>query len=204
MDPRRRRCSRQPVAPPLARGWTRSDVYAAISIGSPARAGMDPTPRSPRSIPLRLPRSRGDGPWISRSSRRPKPAPPLARGWTLSSSAAFRRSWRLPRSRGDGPATRSPSSRVRVAPPLARGWTPDRPAPGKQPWLPRSRGDGPQAASQCRRLRWAPPLARGWTLPPEPAQWPNEAPPLARGWTLEMINLLLSLNRLPRSRGDRP
>src|SRR5919106_373968 len=50
-------------APPLARGWTLPQPRTtARPCGSPARAGMDPTPPTAASVIGRLPRSRGDGP----------------------------------------------------------------------------------------------------------------------------------------------
>ena len=76
--------NRARLAPPHTRGWTfprrprPSDVP-----GSPAHAGMDPTPRRRARGTSRLPRTRGDGP--GRLCRREcvLAAPPHTRGWTL-------------------------------------------------------------------------------------------------------------------------
>ena len=48
---------------PLARGWTLPAPAGTFEVdGCPARAGMDPGQRRLPPGPVRLPRSRGDGP----------------------------------------------------------------------------------------------------------------------------------------------
>src|SRR5688500_13280797 len=106
---------------------------------------MDPARAGTRRPPIRLPRSRGDGPSTPSRGSSDSSAPPLARGWTLDALArlvellgsparagmdprrgcAPRRSARLPRSRGDGPDRFFSEYRAPPAPPLARGWTLD-------------------------------------------------------------------------------
>ena len=74
---------RQPEAPPHTRGWTprdASDVRARR--GSPAHAGMDPEREAVYPFRLRLPRTRGDGPWGRDRRHSIAPAPPHTRGWT--------------------------------------------------------------------------------------------------------------------------
>ncbi len=70
-------------APPLARGWTlRRALVGNRERGSPARAGMDPPGSRCHPRWGRLPRSRGDGPWLPLAWIAASAAPPLARGWT--------------------------------------------------------------------------------------------------------------------------
>ena len=68
---------------PHTRGWTRAtDWSAAVSAGFPAHAGMDRPPPSSRSVPARVPRTRGDGPPSSVSARCSVSGSPHTRGWT--------------------------------------------------------------------------------------------------------------------------
>ncbi len=118
------------AAPPLTRGWTRSTAAAKpASAGSPAHAGMDPRLLCRGAVRVRLPRSRGDGPFTRQLTTEWRKAPPLTRGWTLPRDAlevpttgspahagmdpqcakSAVRAARLPRSRGDGPLTGVPS-----------------------------------------------------------------------------------------------
>ncbi len=71
-------------APPLPRGSTRGGQAAAPRLrGSPAPAGIDPPDAGGTSTPMRLPRSRGDRPFIGSVNRDYDEAPPLPRGSTL-------------------------------------------------------------------------------------------------------------------------
>ncbi len=207
------------AAPPLARGWTPARTRSLRAVGSPARAGMDPVDGA-RTSPLRLPRSRGDGPVDGVAGQSVR---------------------RLPRSRGDGPLEQRPLSsrsargsparagmdppmrrpRPATAPPLARGWTLDagadpssRAPPLARGWtlerlirtrwtkrLPRSRGDGPLAAYASSEPGGSP--ARAGMDPRRRAPAWRQAPPLARGWTLTHGEAATSRG-LPRSRGDGP
>ncbi len=70
-------------APPRTRGWTGGRPAArGPAVGSPAHAGMDRVGRAASSADGRLPRARGDGPWISAGSAANAPTPPRTRGWT--------------------------------------------------------------------------------------------------------------------------
>ena len=149
-------------APPLARGWTpRLAGTAAMALGSPARAGMDPLDHRLRVLGGWLPRSRGDGPGEDPPQVFDGAAPPLARGWTRRDqpgTAGLGQSGGSPARAGMDPRSRRPD-RARAGMDPRRLFGGDRRA-----GLPRSRGDGPSVPSvRCPR---APPLARGWmTLP---------------------------------------
>ncbi len=70
-------------APPRRRGWTRPKARPLVGCGgSPAQAGMDPSPRAPGCRPRRLPRAGGDGPATPDTARLFGAAPPRRRGWT--------------------------------------------------------------------------------------------------------------------------
>ena len=202
--PRRPLCASS-AAPPRTRGWTGVDVlHEPQVIGSPANAGMDPSPDGPAKNDRGLPRERGDGPTHPVDRRGRIEAPPRTRGWTLrsgrevpidagspanagmdrSTRPAAARSSRLPRERGDGPWHFRLRTTCIMAPPRTRGWT--------QPvsTLARAPGGSPANAGMDRatgrRIR-----VRSW-LPRErgdgPASWPlttrpPTAPPRTRGWT---------------------
>ena len=69
--------------PPHARGWTRhGDRWDQGSEVSPARAGMDRRWSAPAARQYGFPRTRGDGPLISRCAIGRYAFPPHARGWT--------------------------------------------------------------------------------------------------------------------------
>ncbi len=54
------------AAPPHTRGWTLTKTVAALATqGSPAHAGMDLGPPTTRADRRRLPRTRGDGPYVA-------------------------------------------------------------------------------------------------------------------------------------------
>ncbi len=72
-------------APPHTRGSTQfREVVRRVHRGSPAHAGIDPSSGRPFAVPYRLPRTRGDRPAASSSSRVIRPAPPHTRGSTRS------------------------------------------------------------------------------------------------------------------------
>ena len=84
MDPcrvaSRRRASR---LPPHTRGWTPAVDPAPLRLhGFPAHAGMDPTASTPPGSPTRLPRTRGDGPFLGIEAVTIPLASPHTRGWT--------------------------------------------------------------------------------------------------------------------------
>ena len=71
------------MAPPPTRGWTRVPAQHPGPVeGSPAYAGMDPSPTSNGGSGARLPRLRGDGPRCPTRRRGGGQAPPPTRGWT--------------------------------------------------------------------------------------------------------------------------
>ncbi len=73
-----------PRAPPHTRGWTRIKTHTGLTIaGSPAHAGMDLVGAEADLPPVRLPRTRGDGPLADQPEQRRDEAPPHTRGWTL-------------------------------------------------------------------------------------------------------------------------
>ena len=145
---------------------------------------MDPTRQASTTAWLRLPRSRGDGPFADRKLAYAVSAPPLTRGWT------------------PGPLTFVYSG---AGSPAHAGMDPPGPqARSAWPWLPRSRGDGPGASCSRDLLRGAPPLTRGWTR----RRWHR---PQRRGGSpahagMDHINggSPSALSWLPRSRGDGP
>ena len=111
-------------APPLTRGWSRSQgLVDDDARGSPAHAGMVPVRgETPHQIE-RLPRSRGDGPpWVWALTFK-RVAPPLTRGWSLLDALATKAALGSPAHAG-------------MVPRLGD-------ADGDASGLPRSRGDGP-------------------------------------------------------------
>ena len=172
--------------------------------GSPAHAGIDPSPRASLAATRRLPAHAGIDPVTSMPE-------------TMA--------WRLPRSRGDRPMTEFSEPTGFLAPPLTRGSTrsqcysgeryPGSPAhAGIDPCnpsaasprfrLPRSRGDRPNQPRPERHRHKAPPLTRGSTL--AGARHPGRchgSPAHAGIDPIHPAGRAKSL-RLPRSRGDRP
>ena len=173
------------LAPPLARGWTHgSSLTRPIQSGSPARAGMDLNQNRGRDEPDRLPRSRGDGPEPKPVAAPAVEAPPLARGWTPSTSSACR-------SKHGSPAR--------------AGMDPCRPGLQRRAlWLPRSRGDGPDCDAQVLSAGVAPPLARGWTPNLIPPPQSPQGSPARAGMDPGIERFQSTLHGLPRSRGDGP
>src|SRR5690606_19851046 len=121
-----------------ARGWTvqRAVVFVVV-LGSPARAGMDPDDGWPIGAVDRLPRTRGDGPFLSPENPGTVMAPPHARGWTWPSGRARAECSGSPARAGMDPnssESRSPKG-----------------------WLPRTRGDGPVMVNSVSFALTAPP-----------------------------------------------
>ena len=202
---RRRRTTR--AAPPPTRGWTSSRSRRTIlPHGSPAHAGMDPSPTRPATASSRLPRPRGDGPASRPASRRERRAPPPTRGWTgvvgnqgdddlgspahagmdPTSSSLGAVVSRLPRPRGDGPLTLMEPPAGRGAPPPTRGWTPA-PAPGRR--MPRGSpahaGMDPCPGDWLDRRRWLPRPRGDGPVSVCAAAVLGAAPPPTRGWTFD-------------------
>ena len=71
------------TASPHTRGWTLVVGSPQLGLrGFPAHAGMDRSPRPMRDALVRLPRTRGDGPWPTGSWSTLGSASPHTRGWT--------------------------------------------------------------------------------------------------------------------------
>ena len=153
-------------APPHTRGWTIPSATASrIARGSPAHAGMDPITSGMATTQRRLPRTRGDGPYLKAGMPVGRGAPPHTRGWTLlehalhgvedgspahagmdpRTASAVGSADRLPRTRGDGPWRLPQPARPCRAPPHTRGWTRYGIREHQRGrGLPRTRGDGPR------------------------------------------------------------
>ena len=135
------------TASPHTRGWTLVTGFRPVTRrGFPAHAGMDPPTIRPGSTSWRLPRTRGDGPWVCVRDRQLQRASPHTRGWTRPRSngrhdrdgfpahagmdpmrARVQPALRgLPRTRGDGPRVRYRGALAGSASPHTRGWTPFR------------------------------------------------------------------------------
>ena len=77
------RTRRETQASPHTRGWTPArGGFGLVDAGFPAHAGMDPSRSSRSSRRRRLPRTRGDGPFLYDLSDRRTEASPHTRGWT--------------------------------------------------------------------------------------------------------------------------
>ncbi len=214
------------MAPPPTRGWTRKPRgVVPMKAGSPAHAGMDPSPRRPAGRPRRLPRPRGDGPRGLRIPQSFHEAPPPTRGWTRDADHDWRRDGGSPAHAGMDPRNTRWSYSVRRLPPPTRGWTPreDRfPAkPGGSPahagmdpsaslrvrrggWLPRPRGDGPSSTAPNSSTAAAPPPTRGWTLVPLVVVFDAVGSPAHAGMDPSKTGFRISHLGLPRPRGDGP
>ncbi len=216
----------RPVAPPLARGWSRARHRQRSVYGrSPARAGMVPSAAVRPMSPMPLPRSRGDGPAAQGWSYASSDAPPLARGWSLTDAGLVcgrersparagmvprRRSrplrWlALPRSRGDGPSIHADKAFFIRAPPLARGWSPrsqsGRACASRSP----ARAGMVPIRTGTRSRPWTLPRSRGdgpfFALKAPP---PVAAPPLARGWSTATHRRARWVQRSPARAGMVP
>ena len=152
--------------------------------GSPAHAGMDPSVVHPDRNHSRLPRTRGDGPCITRCVRRTAAAPPHTRGWTLNPSRQ---------------ASRGPGS------PAHAGMDPGlRMHEGRQGRLPRTRGDGPRWTRSNPRRSAAPPHTRGWTRLEHQGTSLAHGSPAHAGMDPRPAGRPRFWRRLPRTRGDGP
>jgi len=172
-------------APPHARGSTLSRSRIVLGwVGSPARAGIDPCSRRRPRTRVRLPRTRGDRPYIDGAPPCRCPAPPHARGSTLAVG------------RGNGRASGSPA-RAGIDPhPRSAGDLPG--------GLPRTRGDRPLAAVISRFRTAAPPHARGSTRDLSARGCDLAGSPARAGIDPTSSPLRAGFAWLPRTRGDRP
>ena len=173
------------AAPPRTRGSPHGEPAGhGGGQGSPAHAGIAPSPWCRTCRPPRLPRARGDRPESGCAPMSLWSAPPRTRGSPPTTASAtkaehgspahagiaprwrFRRpvARRLPRARGDRPVLRDPRVKARAAPPRTRG------SPVRESWRGTVNGGSPAHAGI------APRAPRGSRATP----------------------------RLPRARGDRP
>ena len=182
--PRSRRGPRMRGAPPPTRGWTPIDAQEhEARLGSPAHAGMDPSPCAPARVTTWLPRPRGDGPWDTDFGNANYAAPPPTRGWTHARDRV-----ELP---GGSPA-HAGMDRARSR---RSGW-PSR--------LPRPRGDGPLALHAVAQPMAAPPPTRGWTHARETCTARGIGSPAHAGMDPSVKRAGRRTPRLPRPRGDGP
>ncbi len=183
------------AAPPHARGSTRCLLLGRCrGLGSPARAGIDPSWSRRSRSSTRLPRTRWDRPQMVQEGFDEFLAPPHARGST------------------PGVAPSSPARAwIDPAPPHARG-SPARagidPFPATPSWLPRTRGDRPVIEAVDRLVKTAPPHARGSTPDDVRAVHGTVGSPARAGIDPRREGDTRRIDpgtiRLPRTRGDRP
>ncbi len=172
-------------AAPHARGSTREAVATAVGDGGcPACAGIDPYPINTHSLPLRLPRMRGDRPETHLFTVLRTTAAPHARGSTPVNDRVKLNGSGCPACAGIDPQT------------VARRCSAAR--------LPRMRGDRPamrlSSASRCA----AAPHARGSTFARLRFAWNFAGCPACAGIDPRARRASASGRRLPRMRGDRP
>ena len=129
---------------PHPRGWTRPPPPGGRAAGGfPAPAGMDPVVATKPYGIRRIPRTRGDGPWVECTEPNGREDSPHPRGWTplqarlvvgqhgfpapagmdRSPPAGRRPPSRIPRTRGDGPGAPRPRAMTGTDSPHPRGWT---------------------------------------------------------------------------------
>ena len=182
-------CCRASVYPPWdsphPRGWTRrcaGDLVGAD--GFPAPAGMDPGIVAHPLAPLRIPRTRGDGPSPTPSSSTRTEDSPHPRGWTRDAVARPEGHAGFPAPAGMDPRPRSSTpSCIRI---------------------PRTRGDGPHGpASMCCWLQDSP-HPRGWTPVRRRARREHAGFPAPAGMDPARPPRSASTPRIPRTRGDGP
>ena len=120
-----RGCAISWPASPHPRGWTLRWVPGvAAHEGFPAPAGMDPRPQHQPRPPLRLPRTRGDGPVSTAPAWMPAKASPHPRGWTPERDLNDMDARGFPAPAGMGPLPRAAWLHIVRASPHPRGWTP--------------------------------------------------------------------------------
>ena len=159
------------LASPHTRGWTpTAPPPRRRTRGFPAHAGMDRRSLARRGGARGLPRTRGDGPALRKTTRVLDAASPHTRGWTGARRAAGRRhggfpahagmdptvtgsvacTCGLPRTRGDGPWSETQRRIVSAASPHTRGWTrPARRGPRRAAGFPAHAGMDPATRSPC-------------------------------------------------------
>ena len=172
-------------ASPHTRGWTRDDRDLAPHVlGFPAHAGMDPPGHGAADRPVRLPRTRGDGPRTRRASCLLATASPHTRGWTLPAHRARHGGGGFPAHAGMDPAARTRRAGARR--------------------LPRTRGDGPIREPQAAQSLVASPHTRGWTPLGRTGSAYSVGFPAHAGMDPAGRCRAAGRSRLPRTRGDGP
>ena len=179
-----------PAAPPLEvpphpRGWSpHARRPHRLRVGSPAPAGMVPSPVHTWLPFTRFPRTRGDGPQRRPMSPEMVAVPPHPRGW----SPASRERWRW--------ASGSPAP---------AGMVPRRRSPAPTPiGFPRTRGDGPLPDAAAPALPAVPPHPRGWSLLLGEDRRLAHGSPAPAGMVLGNAASWGFAIRFPRTRGDGP
>ena len=159
-----------------------------------------------RSIPIRVPRARGDGP-----------------PWAVE---VRRMADRVPRARGDGPKTVLRRLAKRLCSPRTRGWTvdglsedrqqrvfpahagmdrPRRRSQARHLRVPRARGDGPLADELRDRYGIVFPAHAGMDRRTKPSpRGRSRCSPRTRGWTEGREGHYQIRPGVPRARGDGP
>ena len=190
---------------PHTRGWALPEPSPrCVRRGCPAHAGMGPRLGTGMTSQRRLPRTRGDGPLSTATSLGSAWVAPHTRGWARRRARQRHGRDGCPAHAGMGPT----ASKHRNA--LRR--------------LPRTRGDGPQEEAIEACVKLVAPHTRGWALrlpddsathvgcPAHAGMGPRPGPSLssklgcpahagigpACAWKWRFIQ------RLPRTRGDRP
>ena len=132
---------------PHTRGWTVEKLLEPDTERVfPAHAGMDRSNGSgPPHHSRRVPRTRGDGPWVWEQTRTRNECSPHTRGWTVDQADWGHECQSVPRTRGDGPdGVQFVSIPFDVFPAHAGM---DRQPYAVDSWhrgrVPRTRGDGP-------------------------------------------------------------
>ena len=145
---------------------------------------MDPLHSSSPSTPVRLPRTRGDGPGEIVKALRDVKASPHTRGWTRVDGECRPARRGFPAHAGMDPTSTSRS--------------------GSRRRLPRTRGDGPRATSTCTRTPPASPHTRGWTPHRSPRRLSSRGFPAHAGMDPYRHAARTGSSGLPRTRGDGP
>ena len=172
-------------APPHTRGSTRRSTWSpATSTGSPAHAGID-LPRSISGVStIRLPRTRGDRPWVWMPFSRAMAAPPHTRGSTRPPHSLCLASFGSPAHAGIDLHQESIQD--------------------EGGWLPRTRGDRPSRYSRMASRAAAPPHTRGSTPGFGRGRGVVRGSPAHAGIDPRSAARHTDHEGLPRTRGDRP
>ena len=171
--------------PPRTRGCAVGHGHAGNRPrGSPAHAGMRPTPSAGRSSGSRFPRARGDAPATGAAVGSVLPVPPRTRGCA---HGALRRRPLAPGS------------------PAHAGMRPSRRSPPF--WcsrFPRARGDAPSPWSITCPVCTVPPRTRGCALARQDRAGPVHGSPAHAGMRPPEAKRRRTASGFPRARGDAP